>query len=35
MFTGNVTFAVFSDLHVDIMPDAVPRMQVLLRRARE
>lgn len=31
----NVKFIVYADLHVDIMPDAVARMQVLLREARE
>lgn len=33
MQAPNVTFIVYADLHVDIMPDAVARMQVLLREA--
>lgn len=35
MQAPDVTFIVYADLHVDIMPDAVARMQVLLREAKQ
>lgn len=31
----DVSFIVYTDLHVDIMPDATARMQVMLREAKE